>query len=205
MNPIIEREGQHGRNEGETLKFVLVRDYKDRAILRSLQNSARKESPGFSWFDEEKDRAKIAWLRKGRNGDAVGYCIFKEGRYEFSAYAGRDIYVPRFISQIFVKEDQRRRSIASMMVDDFVSAGGMGPLWVESPKRETIALLRNLGYHESRDRYQMWEMMFGLTCWARHGPVEKTILPSSQELVSETNQWPWSWSGDSAIEMAMLR
>ncbi len=193
---------QNGSNEKETLKFVPVRNYKDRAILRSLQRCARSENPGFVWFDEEKDKARIAWIRRGREGEAVGYCIFREGRFEYSTHAGRDVYVPRLISQIFVQEEQRRRSIASRMIDDFVSAGGIGPLWVESPKRETIALLRNLGYHESRDRYQMWEMMFGLTCWARYDKIEETILQNCQEMTSETHHWPWLWSGDDATEMA---
>jgi len=189
----------------EALIFGLVRDYKDRAILRSLQSYARRENPGFVWFDEGKERAKLAWIRKGREGEAVGYCIFKEGRYEYSAHAKRDVHVPRHISQIFVQEEQRRRSIASMMVNDFVSEGGTDSLWVESPKRETIALLHNLGYHESRDRYQLWEMMFGLTCWARNGQIEETILPGNQELTSATYCEPWLWSGNSAIEMATLR
>jgi hypothetical protein len=187
------------------LNFVKVRDYKDRAILRSLQSNARSENPGFVWYDEEKERAKLAWIRKGRNGEAVGYCISKEGRYEYSAHAKRDVYVPRYISQIFVLQGQRRRSIASMMVSDFVSEGEMGPLWVESPKQETIALLHNLGYYESRDRYQLWEMMFGLTCWNRCCQIEATILPANQELTSETCHEPWLWSEDSAIEMATLR
>jgi hypothetical protein len=170
-----------------------------------MQSCARHENPGFVWFDENKERAKLAWIRKGRDGEAVGYCIFKEGRYEYSSHARRDVYVPRYVSQIFVQQEQRRRSIASTMISDFVSEGGTGSLWVESPKRETIALLYKLGYHESRDRYQLWEMMFGLTCWARYGSIEETILPGSQELTSATYHEPWLWSGDSAIEMAMLR
>jgi hypothetical protein len=204
---ISSRDG-HGLNENEVkeaLNFVLVRDYKDRAILRSLQSHARRENPGFVWFDEEKERAKLAWIRKGRDGEAVGYCISKEGRYEYSAHARRDVYVPRFVSQIFVQQEQRRRSIASMMIMDFVSEGGTGSLWVESPKRETISLLHNLGYHESRDRYQLWEMMFGLTCWARCDQTEEKTLPDYLELTSATYPEPWLWSGDSAIEMTILR
>jgi hypothetical protein len=189
----------------EALILVMVRDYKDRAILRSLQSHARQENPGFVWFDEEKEKAKLAWIRKGRDGEAVGYCISREGRYEYSAHARRDVYVPRFVSQIYVQQEQRKRSIASMMIRDFVSEGGTGSLWVESPKRETISLLHNLGYHESRDRYQLWEMMFGLTCWARHDQIEDTILPGNPELTPTTYQEPWLWSGDSAIEMTMLR
>ena len=201
------RDGK-GLNENEVkeaLIFTPVRDYKDRAILRSMQSYARRENPGFVWFDEEKERAKLAWIRKGRDGEAVGYCISKEGRYEYSVYARRDVYVPRYISQIFVQQEQRRRLIASMMITDFVSEGGKGSLWVESPKRETIALLHNLGYHESKDRYQLWEMMFGLTCWAQYGQIEETILPGNQESTSATYQEAWLWSGDSAIEMTTLR
>ena len=201
------RDGQ-GSNENEAieaLNFVLVRDYKDRAILRNLQSCARSENPGFVWFDEEKERAKLAWIRKERDGEAVGYCISKESRYEYSDYAKREVYVPRYISQIFVQQEQRRRSIASMMISNFVSEGGTGSLWVESPKRETIALLHNLGYHESRDRYQLWEMMFGLTCWALYEQIGETIHLGNQELTSATYCEPWLWSGDSAIEMDMLR
>lgn len=215
LRPPAQSEGgkrsgrdERGLNENEVkeaLNFVLVRDYKDRAILRILQSCARSANPGFVWYDEEKERAKLAWIRKGRNGEAVGYCISKEGRYEYSAHARRDVYVPRYISQIFVQQGQRRRSIASMLISDFVSEGGTGSLWVESPKRETIALLHNLGYHESRDRYQLWEMMFGLTCWARYGQIEETILPVNQELTLANYHEPWLWSGDSAIEMATLR
>jgi hypothetical protein len=198
-------QASKGNGEEEALKFVPVRDYKDRAILRGLQLCARSENPGFVWFDEEKDRAKLAWIRKGRYGEAAGYCIFKEGRYEYSDYARRDVYVPRFISQIFVTKEQRRRSVASMMVGDFVSGGGAGKLWVESPKRETIALLQKLGFRESRERYQLWEMMFGLTCWACYGETENVILPCDQSLTSANCDEPWLWSGNSAVEMATLR
>jgi hypothetical protein len=191
--------------EKEILRLVPVRDYKDRAILHSLQCHARSENVGFVWFDEQKDRAKLAWIRRGRNGEAVGYCIFKEERYEYSAYARSDVYVSRFISQIFVKEEQRRRLIASIMVNDFASDGGTCLIWVESPKRETVALLQNLGYHESRDRYQLWEMMFGLSCWARDSHIQRSILPIKQELVSATYHKPWLWSGDDAIEMIAPR
>jgi hypothetical protein len=203
----LSRDGQWAKeNYGkEALIFVIVRDYKDRAILRSLQSCARQENPGFVWFDERKEKAKLAWIRKGREGEAVGYCISREGRYEYSIHARRDVYVPRYISQIYVQEEQRKRSIASMMIRDFVSEGEIGSLWVESPKRETISLLHNLGYHESRDRYQLWEMMFGLTCWARHDQIEETILPGNPELTPTTYQEPWLWSGDRAIEMTTLR
>jgi hypothetical protein len=203
----LARDGQRSNEDDakEALIFVSVRNYKDRAILRSLQSRARQENPGFVWFDEKKEKAKIAWIRKGREGEAVGYCISKEGRYEYSVHARRDVYVPRYVSQIYVQQEQRKRSIASMMIMDFVSEGGIGSLWVESPKRETISLLHNLGYHESRDRYQLWEMMFGLTCWARYDQIEETIIPGNQELASTTYQEPWLWSGDSAIEMTMLR
>ena len=201
------RDGQTpiGNAGEEALRFVPVRDYKDRAILRGLQLCARSESPGFVWFDGEKDKAKLAWIRSGRSGEAVGYCIFREGRYEYSAHARRDVYVPRFISQLFVMREQRRRSVASMLISDFVSDGGSGSLWVESPKHETIALLHKLGYRESRERYQLWEMMFGLTCWARHGPMTETILPINQELTSADCHEPWLWSGDNAVVMARLR
>jgi len=201
------REGQwlneHG--EKETIRFVQVRDYKDRAILRILQIQARSESPGFVWYDGAKDRARLAWIRRGREGEAIGYCIFKEGRYEYSEHARREVYVPRYISQIFVVEGQRRRSIATTMISEFASGGGNGPLWIESPKSETIGLLHNLGYHESRDRYQLWEMMFGLTCWSRHGQIDDNIPPANNELAPATFYEPWLWSGDSAIGMASLR
>jgi ribosomal protein S18 acetylase RimI-like enzyme len=195
-----------GNEEGEILRFIPVRDYKDRAILRGLQLYARSENPGFVWFDEEKDRAKLAWIRRGRFGEVAGYCISKEGRYEYSDYARRDVYVPRYISQIFVTRDQRRRSVASMMVSDFASEGEAGILWVESPKRETIAMLQKLGFRESRERYQLWEMMFGLTCWTCNGKTENTtILPDDQSLTSANCHEPWLWSGGNAVEMAALR
>ena len=141
----------------------------------------------------------------GRYGEAVGYCIFREGRYEYSDYAKRDVYVPRFISQLFVIGEQRRRSVASLLISDFVSEGGSGSLWVESPRSETIALLQKLGYRESRERYQLWEMMFGLTCWARCGQTGRAILPIDQELTSADYHEPWLWSGGNAVEMATLK
>ncbi len=201
------REGQwlNERGEKETIRFVPVRDYRERAILHSLQIQARAENPGFVWYDEGKDKAKLAWIRRGREGEAVGYCIFKTGRYEYSEHARGDVYVPRFISQIYVAEEQRRRSIATMMICEFASEEEAGSLWVESPKRETIALLHHLGYHESRDRYQLWEMMFGLTCWSRQGQVDHRILPANQELAPASFYEPWLWSGESAIGMASLR
>ena len=202
---IGDRQDVNVEGQNETIRFVPVRDYKERSILHGLQLCARSENPGFVWFDDKKDKAKLAWLRRGRNGEAVGYCISEDGRYEYSAHATRDVYVPRFISQIFVVEEQRRRSIASMMISDFVSEGGAGSLWVESPKRETVGLLHKLGYRESRERYQLWEMMFGLTCWARNGQMGDAILPANQELTSADCYAPWIWSGDDAIGMATLR
>jgi hypothetical protein len=198
-------QGSKGNGNKEVLRFVPVRDYKDRAILRGLQLCARSENPGFVWFDEEKDRAKLAWIRWGRYAEVAGYYISKEGRYEYSDYAKRDVYVPRFISQIFVTREQRRRSVASMMISDFLSEGGAGTLWVESPKRETIAMLQKLGFRESKERYQLWEMMFGLTCWAFSGSADNIILPSDQSLTSVNCHEPWLWSGNSAVEMATLR
>ncbi len=200
-----DRQGNNANGRHELLRFIPVRDYKDRSILRGLQLCARGESPGFVWFDDENDKAKLAWIRRGRYGEAVGYCISKEGRNEYSAHAKRDVYVPRFISQIFVIKEQRRRSIASLMIDDFVSEGGSGTLWVESPKRETVDLLHKLDFHESRERYQLWEMMFGLTCWSRTGNMNRSILPVNQELTSADYYQPWLWSGDNAVEIATLR
>jgi len=195
----------NGNGQNELLRFVPVRDYKERAILRGLQVCARSESPGFVWFDHEEYMAKLAWLRRGRYSEVVGYCISKEGRNEYSTQAKREVNVPRFISQIFVIKEQRRRLIASMMISDFISDGGNGSLWVESPKRETIELLHKLGYHESRERYQLWEMMFGLTCWSRIGNINEPFLPFNQELTSADCNQPWLWSGNDAIEMATLR
>jgi len=200
-----DKQGNNANGKNELLRFIPVRDYKDRSILRGLQLCARSDSPGFVWFDDEKDKAKLAWISSGRYGEAVGYCISKEGRYEYSAHAKRDVYVPRFISQIFVIKEQRRRSIASLMIDDFVSEGGSGNLWVESPKRETVDLLHKLDFRESRERYQLWEMMFGLTCWSRTGSVNGSILPVNQELTSADYYQPWLWYGDNAVEMATLR
>lgn len=202
---IGDSQGVNVGVQNEMIRFVRVRDYKDRSILHSLQLCARSENPGFIWFDEKKDRAKLAWLRRGRDGEAVGYCISREGRYEYSAHARGDVYIPRFISQIFVVEGQRRRSIASMMINDFVSEGGADSLWVESPKRETVELLHKLGYRESRERYQLWEMMFGLTCWARNGQMGDALPLANQELTSADCYAPWLWSGDNAVGMATLR
>ena len=50
-----------------------VRDYKDRFILRMLQDEARRENPGFRLFDSGSQRAKVFWIGAGYNQRPVGY------------------------------------------------------------------------------------------------------------------------------------
>jgi GNAT superfamily N-acetyltransferase len=149
------------------IKLNKVHDYKDRFILRSLQEEARRESPGFLWYQERAQRAKIAWV-KGEDGlEPVGYYICDLQRPAHVPGISNDIWYPDSLAQIYVPKKHRRKGYGSRMVEDFLKERSEGPVWVESPRYETRSILNKLGLKETDGRYEIWQMMAGLTRWNR--------------------------------------
>jgi GNAT superfamily N-acetyltransferase len=188
------------RQEGvkARLRFSNVRDYKDRFILRSLQSHARKENPGFLYLIEGREKARLVWSGEGGAIEPVGYYIFSVPRHEFSRYAHGMVQFPKALSQMYVREEHRRRGVATRMVKDFISHCNHDPIWVESPKQETKALLRKLGYFEPNVPYEMWQMMEGLSRWIRVDAVVRARVPTSAEELRV-------WCGDDYMVLEDLR
>jgi GNAT superfamily N-acetyltransferase len=150
------------------IKLTKVHDYKDRFILRSLQEEARRESPGFLWYQERAQRAKVAWV-KGEGGlEPVGYYICDLQRPAHVPGIPKDIWYPDSLAQIYVSRKHRRKGYGQNMVEDFLRERSDGPVWVESPRYETRSILNKLGLKETDGRYEIWQMMAGLTRWNRY-------------------------------------
>jgi GNAT superfamily N-acetyltransferase len=171
-----------------SVRLSNVRDYRDRFILRELQRKAIVDDPGFPFFDPSKQRAKLVWTGKGKEREAVGYCLYREEGMTKHPTALGMVRYPRTLSQLFVAPEHRRQGIATAIMIDFICGGACGQVYVESPKNETKALLAKLGYHETSRAYEMWEMLEGLSCWVREEPEEYLVEPSPKCV----KQWVWA-------------
>jgi GNAT superfamily N-acetyltransferase len=181
------------------LHLAPVRDYKDRFILRMLQGEARKENPGFLLL-QPAEKAKVAWADAQEGRIPVGYYVYWEPRRAFSKHSHGFVQLPATFSQVFVIPGMRRRGIATRMLRDFISRAPSGAVWVESPKLETVALLHKLGYNEPDQRYELWQMMEGLSRWVR----AEEIAPRSSDLSPECAE-AWVWAGDGGVGISELR
>ncbi len=182
------------------LHIARVRDYRDKFILRGLQEEARRENPGFLYLIEGKEKAKIVWAR-GENGMVpAGYYIYREPRREFSKHAHAVVQFPMLFSQVYVRQEFRRRHVATRMMQDFIHRSGFDTIWVESPKNETKALLNKLGYYEPHIRYELWQMMEGLSRWMKIEDfvVRAKLVPTSAEELRV-------WCGDTSVVLEDLR
>jgi GNAT superfamily N-acetyltransferase len=182
------------------VRLRCVRDYRDRFILRKLQQEALLNDPGFPLFDPKVHKAKIAWTEQGSVREAVGYYLYREGTPMRHPSAIGVVQYPRTFSQVFVVPDHRHRGIASGMVLDFIEHNGTEQVYVDSPKKETQALLKKLGYHETPRAYQMWEMLEGLSCWERDEKEEEYLLEPSNRCIRQ-----WVWSGIEGVGLGELR
>ena len=144
-----------------------VRDYKDKFILRFLQEESRRENPGFKLFDDSIEDARIVWVSKDGTWDPAGYFIVGQERHMSTHYENKMVYYPETLTQLYVRREQRRKGIGKAMLKEHISGRGHRPVWVESPKWETRAILGQLGYEETEERYEVWQMMEGLTKWVR--------------------------------------
>jgi GNAT superfamily N-acetyltransferase len=193
-------EASAGQEPKLQLHISRVRDYRDKYILRGLQDEARLENPGFLYLIEGKEKAKIVWVRREQGMVPAGYYIYREPRREFSKYAHSIVQFPMIFSQVFVREEYRRKHVATRMMHDFIHHSGFDTIWVESPKNETKALLNRLGYYEPHIRYELWQMMEGLSRWMK---IEnfviraKLVPPSAEELRI--------WCGDTSVVLEDLR
>ncbi|MFA5312484.1 MAG: hypothetical protein WC375_04075 [Methanomassiliicoccales archaeon] len=160
-----EEAGSAIGTEGRNLRAVRVRDYKDKFILKMLQGEARKENPGFKWFDECSQDALLAWALREGVLEPAGYILVT--REFFDRRKGTEVshWYPVTLNQMFIRKACRRKGIGTGLLSRFISARGNGPVWVESPKWETRAILSKLGYEETSERYEVWQMREGLTYW----------------------------------------
>ena len=149
------------------IRLNRVHDYKDKFILRCLQEDARRENPGFLWFQEKSQTAKIAWASCGPGYEPIGYYICDKERPAHVPGILGDVWYPHSLAQIFVKPGNRGKGIGTKMVQDFLSERNECSIWVESPKYETRSILTRLGLREHERPYEVWQMMAGLTRWNR--------------------------------------
>ncbi|OPY34469.1 MAG: hypothetical protein A4E32_00196 [Methanomassiliicoccales archaeon PtaU1.Bin124] len=144
-----------------------VRDYKDKFILKFLQEEARRDNPGFKQFDGSIQDARIMWVKTEGDWEPAGYVIISRERQMPSAYERRLVFYPETLTQLFVRREQRRKGVGKELLREHILGRGHRPVWVESPKWETRAILAQLGYEETEERYEVWQMMEGLTKWVR--------------------------------------
>ena len=182
------------------LRVSRVRDYRDKYILRGLQDEARVENPGFMYLIEGKEKAKMVWVEKERGLEPVGYYIYREPRREFSKYAHSVVQFPMLFSQVYVRPEFRRKRVATRLVYDFINHSGSDTIWVESPKNETKALLNKLGYYEPHIRYELWQMMEGLSRWMK---IKNFVIRA--KLVPATAEELRVWCGDTSVVLEDLR
>jgi GNAT superfamily N-acetyltransferase len=182
------------------LHISRVRDYRDKFILRGLQDEARAENPGFLYLIEGKEKAKIVWIERETGMIPAGYYIYREPRREFSKYAHSIVQFPMVFSQLYVRPEYRRRKMATRLLQDFIHHSGGETIWVESPKDETKALLNKLGYHEPHIRYELWQMMEGLSRWMR---IQDFVVRA--KLVTASVEELRVWCGDTSVELEDLR
>ena len=182
------------------LHISKVRDYRDKFILRGLQDEARVENPGFLYLMEGKEKAKIVWAKLERGLVPAGYYIYREPRREFSKYAHSMVQFPLVFSQVYIRPEYRRKRVATRLMQDFIHCSGSETIWVESPKNETKALLNKLGYYEPHIRYELWQMMEGLSRWMK---IEGFVIRA--KLVSASVEELRVWCGDTSVVLEDLR
>lgn len=156
------------RASDQRIHLVKVRDYKDKFILKVLQDEARRENPGFKYYSEGREEAMLAWSNAGGVLVPSGYLIKSNERPFIRKGEGRTIWYPETLTQVFVKKEKRRLGIGMALMSRYVSGSSDLPIWVESPKWETRTILKKLGYDETEERYELWQMMEGLTKWVRN-------------------------------------
>jgi GNAT superfamily N-acetyltransferase len=162
------KEAESARGIGGLgLRFVRVRDYKDKFILRMLQEEARKENPGFKWFDDCSQDAVLTWTMRDGTMEPMGYILVTREFYDRKKGSDNGHWYPYTLNQLFVRKGTRRNGIGTGLLSYFIKNGESVSVWVESPKWETQAMLSKLGYKETRDRYEVWQMREGLTLWTK--------------------------------------
>jgi len=163
-------------------KLITVRDFKDKFILQMLQKEAMLENPGFKWFDEHLHKARILWALENGSRQPVGYYFYRVESWEDFKHVGKIVDYPDTLIQLFVTKANRRKGYATLMVQDFIGNHPGPMVWVESPKRETVKLLKKLGYREGAPPYELWQMWEGLTKW-----VNQKVTPHAADWQGTTS------------------
>ncbi|MEM2944507.1 MAG: hypothetical protein QXN93_03075 [Methanomassiliicoccales archaeon] len=168
-------------SEGD-LRISRVHDYKDRFILQILQKEAFVECPGFKNV-KANWKSKIAWINKDNVWVPAGYYMYSEMGVQETKYSEMKVVFPLTLHQIYVIPDLRRLGICTFMMLDFISMSDSRVIWIESPFDATKHILRKLGYKETEERYELWQMMEGLSKWIR---IEESQIGSEIEMKDHT-------------------
>ncbi|MGD1060424.1 MAG: hypothetical protein ABR879_03090 [Methanomassiliicoccales archaeon] len=197
--PELSHSAESAEREVE-VRLSNVRDYRDRFILRKLQEEARIADPGFPMFDPTKQKARITWCGVGAEREAIGYYLYREATPTRHPSALGVVHYPRTFSQVYVVPEHRREGVATCMMLDFMEHNGTEQVYVDSPKKETKGLLAKLGYHETSRAYQMWEMLEGLSCWEREEQEAEYLLEPSSRCIRQ-----WVWCGVEGVGLGEMR
>ncbi|HTY47745.1 MAG TPA: hypothetical protein VMB46_08805 [Methanomassiliicoccales archaeon] len=167
--------------EAPFVKITGVRDYRDRYILRALQEEAKGADPGFPLLEPSKQKAKIVWVDSTELLEPAGYYIYEDGHPHRHFSALGVVWYPTTFHQVYVRPEMRHHGIATIMFEDFISHTKDETICIESPKSESRSLLRKLGYEETERSYQMWEMLEGLSFWEPLGKKDELTVNAARK------------------------
>lgn len=124
-----------GRSTGPGLIFAECRTKRDYLVLRTLQVMAKEEESSFLLFREHE--AFGALYLRTRNPKYVGFLIWNiQGN-------------PAILRQIFIIPDERRKGLATRLVNFWVSSYAdklSERFGIEAPNAKALALHRKLGH-----------------------------------------------------------
>lgn len=118
-------------------------------------------------FEAGRQRATMIWVKVGGEWEPAGYCIIRNEGIDHPRGEERSVLFPETLVQVFVSKGHRRKGLGRALLYHYAQGRAPRPLWVESPKWQTREILRQMDYEESRDRYEVWQMMEGLSKWVR--------------------------------------
>lgn len=162
------------------IRISTVRDYRDRYILFILQKEAMRECPGFREL-KDGEAAKIIWIKSEKRWIPIGYYIFSRRCTRKIPHSDRPIIHPMTLHQIFVLQAFRGLGLGTMMLRNFIAQGNKRTVWIESPFDVTKHILTKLGYAETNEPYELWQMMEGLTKWEKVSSCSAKKLRMARE------------------------
>ncbi len=197
----IPLEKANSSLEAPQVKITGVRDYRDRYILRALQEEAKAADPGFPLLDPSKQKAKIVWVEASELLEPAGYYIYEDGHPHRHFSALGVVWYPTTFHQVYVRPEMRHHGVATTMFADFIAYAKDGTICVESPKNESRLLLKKLGYVETERSYQMWEMLEGLSFWEPHEDKDELTVGAAKR----ERQGYYVWSEEERVGLSEYR